>query len=95
MWNQYTIRVPHGRRDSVKSALASQNVGAEIYYPVPLHQQQCFASLGYREGSLPITECAAREVLALPIFPELSDAELQTVVTRLREAVGERQVMAA
>ena len=95
MWNQYTVRVPGGRRDDVKAHLVQCGVGAEIYYPVPLHQQQCFASLGYREGSLPVTEQAACEVLSLPIFPELTDAELQTVSIRLREAVAARKSAAA
>jgi dTDP-4-amino-4,6-dideoxygalactose transaminase len=95
VWNQYTIRVPHGRRDEVKAQLAQAGVGAEIYYPVPLHQQQCFAWLGYGEGSLPATEQVAREVLSLPIFPELTDAELQTVVTRLGECVAARRAQAA
>jgi dTDP-4-amino-4,6-dideoxygalactose transaminase len=95
VWNQYTIRVPGARRDAVKAHLAQAGVGAEIYYPVPLHEQQCFAHLGYRPGSLPATEQAAREVLSLPIFPELADAELQTVVTRLGEAATTRQAQAA
>jgi dTDP-4-amino-4,6-dideoxygalactose transaminase len=95
VWNQYTIRVSGGRRDEVKTQLAQAGVGAEIYYPVPLHQQECFASLGYREGSLPVTEQAAREVLSLPIFPELTDAELQTVVQRLSEASSIRHANAA
>jgi len=95
VWNQYTIRVPNGRRDEIKAQLAAAGVGAEIYYPVPLHQQQCFASLGYREGSLPETERAAREVLSLPIFPELADAELQTVVQRLDEALATKKALAA
>src|SRR6186713_926016 len=72
VWNQYTIRVPAGQRDAVKAHLAAANIGSEVYYPVPLHQQQCFQSLGYGLGSLPETEKAAREVLSLPIFPELT-----------------------
>jgi dTDP-4-amino-4,6-dideoxygalactose transaminase len=95
VWNQYTIRVPGGQRDEVKAKLSQSGVGAEIYYPVPLHQQECFASLGYRQGSLPATEQAAREVLSLPIFPELTDAELQTVVVRLSEATSLRNAQAA
>jgi dTDP-4-amino-4,6-dideoxygalactose transaminase len=95
VWNQYTIRVRHGRRDAVKTHLAQCGVGSEIYYPVPLHRQQCFAELGYGPGSLPHTEQAAAEVLSLPIFPELTDAELQTVVLRLGEAVVGRQSAAA
>ncbi len=95
VWNQYTIRVPGGRRDAVKAHLAQCGVGAEIYYPVPLHQQDCFAYLGYRPGSLPATEQAAAEVLSLPIFPELTEAELQTVALRLGEACSISNRLAA
>jgi dTDP-4-amino-4,6-dideoxygalactose transaminase len=87
IWNQYTIRVPGGRRDTVKAQLAAAGVGSEIYYPVPLHLQQCFQTLGYGQGSLPHTEKAAREVLSLPIFPELTTLEQDTVVARLAECV--------
>lgn len=80
VWNQYTIRVPGGKRDALKAHLASRQIGSEIYYPVALHQQKCFESLGYREGSLPQTEAAAKEVLSLPIFPELTQQELSKVV---------------
>jgi dTDP-4-amino-4,6-dideoxygalactose transaminase len=87
VWNQYTIRVPGGRRDAVKAQLAAAGVGSEVYYPVPLHLQKCFQSLGYGTGSLPHTEKAAREVLSLPIFPELTAGEQETVVARLGDAV--------
>jgi len=92
VWNQYTIRVPEGRRDGLRSRLAEMEIGTEIYYPVPLHQQECFRSLGYGRGSLPVTEQAAEEVLSLPIFPELTDAEQQLVVRRISECLtnGER-----
>jgi dTDP-4-amino-4,6-dideoxygalactose transaminase len=83
VWNQYTVRIAGGRRDAVKSQLAAAGVGSEIYYPVPLHLQKCFQTLGYGPGSLPETERAAREVLSLPIFPELTSGELSTVVSRL------------
>jgi dTDP-4-amino-4,6-dideoxygalactose transaminase len=83
VWNQYTVRLAGGRRDAVKSQLAAAGVGSEIYYPVPLHLQKCFQTLGYGPGSLPETERAAREVLSLPIFPELTSGELSTVVSRL------------
>jgi dTDP-4-amino-4,6-dideoxygalactose transaminase len=87
VWNQYTVRVKAERRDSVRDYLTKNNVGAEIYYPVPLHVQDCFRSLGYRQGDLPHTERAAAEVLSLPIFPELTEAEQATVVGRLAEAM--------
>lgn len=86
VWNQYTIRVSGGRRDAIRAQLAEQGVGAEIYYPVPLHRQQCFATLGWDEGSLPRTELAAREVLSLPIYPELTAVEQETVVATLAGA---------
>ena len=82
-WNQYVIRVPDGRRDALRERLTQRNVGTEIYYPVPLHAQVCFADLGYREGSLPETERATREALALPIFPELTAEEQQYVVDQI------------
>jgi dTDP-4-amino-4,6-dideoxygalactose transaminase len=95
VWNQYTIRIAGGRRDQVKSKLAEAGVGSEIYYPVPLHLQECFRSLGYAPGSLPETEKAAAEVLSLPIFPELTAAEQETVVARLRDAMYTQRKAAA
>ena len=83
VWNQYTVRVPEGRRDALRADLASTAIGSAVYYPVPLHRQECFASLGYAEGSLPETETAAGEVLSLPIFPELTEAEQCTVVDQI------------
>lgn len=95
VWNQYTIRISGGRRDAVRSRLAERGVGAEIYYPVPLHRQECFASLGWAEGSLPRTEQAAREVLSLPIYPELTSEEQEIVVATLAEAVHTKRAAAA
>ena len=83
--NQYTLRVTGGHRDRLRAYLAERNIGSEVYYPVPLHQQNCFASLGYETGSLPETEKAAAEVLSLPIFPELTETEQRTVVSAIAE----------
>ena len=96
VWNQYTIRVRHGQRDALRQHLADQGVGSEVYYPVPLHQQACFQSLDYSLGSLPETEQASKEVLSLPIFPELTEAEQQTVVHRIGEffAAGQQRMAA-
>jgi dTDP-4-amino-4,6-dideoxygalactose transaminase len=85
VWNQYVIRVAGGRRDALRAHLAGHGVGSEIYYPVPLHVQQCFVHLGWRPGDLPHTEQAATETLALPIFPELTAAEQRTVVGRIAD----------
>ena len=94
-WNQYTIRIPGGRRDGIKAQLAQQQIGSEIYYPVPLHLQECFRSLGYGPGTLPHTERAAHEVLSLPVFPELTAAEQELVVDRLSELLLARSAKAA
>jgi dTDP-4-amino-4,6-dideoxygalactose transaminase len=78
VFHQYVIRVP--RRDALRQYLADQKIGSEIYYPLPLHLQTSLASLGYKQGNFPISEAAAHEVLALPIYPELREDEQQTVV---------------
>jgi dTDP-4-amino-4,6-dideoxygalactose transaminase len=96
VWNQYTIRVHSGLRNKLRQHLAGMGVGSEVYYPVPLHQQECFLSLGYGIGSLPETETAAEEVLSLPIFPELTENEQRTVVARISEffAIGANRIAA-
>jgi dTDP-4-amino-4,6-dideoxygalactose transaminase len=78
VWHQYVIRT--NRRDELHAFLAERKIGSEIYYPVPLHLQDALKSLGYKEGDFPEAERACREVLALPIFPELREDEQETVV---------------
>ncbi|MEX0669314.1 MAG: DegT/DnrJ/EryC1/StrS family aminotransferase [Pirellulales bacterium] len=85
VWNQFVIRVLDDSRDALRAHLAKHGVGTEIYYPVPLHLQKCFAHLGWAKGDLPETERAAEQTLALPIFPELEAAEQRTVVGRIAE----------
>ena len=81
VWNQYTVRVANAQtRDQLRESLKGRGVGTEIYYPIPLHLQRCFASLGYRPGELPMTEDASNQVISLPIFPGLTTAEQQAVV---------------
>ena len=84
VFNQYVIRVPAARRDALRAHLAARGIGTEVYYPIPLHLQDCFRDLRERTGALPAAEAAARETVALPVFPELEAAQ--------REAVAEAVV---
>jgi len=88
VWNQYTVRIAEGRRDDLRQHMQEHGVGSEIYYPIPLHQQDCFHSLEVAPGSLPETERAAAEVLSLPIFPELTESEQQRVVQVIGKFFG-------
>lgn len=83
VWHQYVIRC--ARRDALREFLTARKIGSEIYYPVPLHLQTALKNLGYAEGDFPESERAAREVLALPIFPELREDEQQTVVNAIAD----------
>jgi dTDP-4-amino-4,6-dideoxygalactose transaminase len=85
IYNQFVIRVP--QRDAVRDHLKARGVGTEIYYPLPLHLQDCYRSLGYAPGDLPHAEKAANEVLALPIYPELGEDQLAHVVASVAEAL--------
>jgi len=86
IFNQYVVRVP--RRDELMAHLQDNNIGCAIYYPVPLHLQECFAHLGYKEGDLPESEKAARETIAIPIYPELTDDQASRVVRCIAEFIG-------
>ena len=86
VYHQYVVRVPD--RDGVRTRLAARGIGTSVFYPVPLHLQKCFAALGGREGDFPSAERAAKEVLALPIFAELTDAEVERVAEELLAALG-------
>lgn len=83
IFNQYTIRVD--RRDALQAHLKARGIGTAIYYPLPLHLQPCFAYLGYRAGQLPHAERAAGEVLSLPVYPELTQAQQDEVIGAVRE----------
>ena len=95
VWNQYTVRVKHGQRDALAQHLQQNGMGCAIYYPVALHQQQCFLDLGIGEIELPETECATQEVLSLPIFPELQPQEIEAVVDSMQNFFVSQSRMAA
>ena len=88
VYNQYTCRVKNGQRDAILASMKAQQIGAMVYYPIPLHVQECFKHLGYKAGDLPEAERAAKEVLSLPIFPELGEERQHRVVAGLAKAFG-------
>jgi dTDP-4-amino-4,6-dideoxygalactose transaminase len=82
IFHQYTIRVE--RRDELQAHLKGKGIGSAVYYPVPLHLQECFRPLGYKAGRLPVAEQAARDVLSLPVYPELTRAQQDYVIEAIR-----------
>lgn len=87
IYNQFVIRVP--QRDACRKFLTDAGIGNEVYYPVPMHTQECFAYLGYKPGSIPQAEKAANETVAVPIYPELTDEQLAYVVQKVGEFVAQ------
>ncbi len=85
VFHQYVVKVRE--RDRVRAKLAEKGISTAVFYPVPLHLQECFADLGYREGEFPESERAAKEVLALPMFPQLTDGEVERVAEKVLEAI--------
>ncbi len=83
IFHQYTIRAE--RRDDLRAHLQARAIGSMIYYPIGLHLQPCFADLGYRAGSLPVTEQAMQDVISLPVYPELTDAQQDEIIGAVRE----------
>ena len=80
IFNQYVIRVLQSQRDELRTHLRNNGIGSEVYYPVPLHLQECFTYLGYAVGAFPQSERASKESLALPIYPELTETQARFVV---------------
>jgi dTDP-4-amino-4,6-dideoxygalactose transaminase len=95
VFNQYVVRVGDGLRDALVKHLKADNVACEIYYPVPLHKQECLAHLGYRDGDFPASEEASRSVLALPIFPEITAEQQRRVVASCAAFLRQRARLAA
>ena len=94
-FNQYVVRIAHGERDDVVKHLKMDRIGCEIYYPLPLHRQESLQYLGYREGDFPAAEEACKSVLALPMFPELTEDQQHRVVQSLAGYVRKRSRLAA
>jgi dTDP-4-amino-4,6-dideoxygalactose transaminase len=87
VYHLYVVR--HPKRDDLKKHLEANGVGCALHYPLPLHLQKCYASLGHKAGDFPVSEKAARECLSLPIFPELTDAQIQRVVSVIKDFFGQ------
>jgi dTDP-4-amino-4,6-dideoxygalactose transaminase len=94
-FNQYVVRVSSGHRDALMKHLKAEGVGCDVYYPLCLHQQECLAGLGYKAGDFPVGEEAARSVLALPIFPEITEAQQRRVIDACAAYVRKQLRLAA
>src|SRR5262249_50558017 len=93
IFNQYVVRVP--QRDELKAALQAKGIGTEVYYPVPMHVQDCFAYLGHKPGASIESERAAKSTLALPVYPEVSKAQIEYVVSCVAEFYAGRRAEAS
>jgi len=82
-WHVYVVR--HARRDELKKHLEANGIGCALHYPLPLHLQKCYASLGYKAGDFPVAVKAARDCLSLPIYPELTDRQVQRITDAIKE----------
>lgn len=91
IWNQYTLRLAGGTRDELRRHLSSSGIGSEIYYPVPMDEQECFANLN-QKGACPVSSKMATEVLSIPVYPDLAEDQLRYVITKLHEAVAHSSV---
>jgi dTDP-4-amino-4,6-dideoxygalactose transaminase len=88
VWNQFVVRIPGGRRDALQAHLGARGIGCAVYYPLPLHLQECFASLGHRRGDFPHAEAACDEVQALPLYPGLAAEAVDRVSDEIVAFLG-------
>ena len=88
VFNQYILRIHGGKRQKVWDGFKAEGIGCDVYYPLPLHLQECFANLGYKAGDFPESEAAAQETLAIPIYPDLSDEQIAFVASTIRKLLS-------
>ena len=85
MFHCYVVRVPDGKRDALRTHLSERGIGTGVHYPVPIHLPEASAFMGYRQGDFPVTERLAGEVVSLPMYAELTDAQVETVAGAVKE----------
>jgi dTDP-4-amino-4,6-dideoxygalactose transaminase len=85
IWNQFTLRVLHGKRDALKAWLAERKIGSEVYYPLTLDRQECFRGIGRGTDGLAVSHRLSEEVLSIPVFPEMTEAQRNAVAEALAE----------